>query len=491
MERGTRGEGDGAVFGARRDRVLAALGEDAAMVLAAAPEVVVGRDLELRYRVDPDLWYLTGYPEPEAVAVLRPGADESFTLFVRDRDAERERWTGPRIGVTEAGERYDADAAHPVARLGERLPGLLADADRVYFRLGAGRPDVEAAVLGAIRGGRAGRQRSGRGPAILADPGLLLDDLRLIKEPGEIDAIRDAIRITIDAFREGLRAARPGAGEWVVEATVDAAFRRAGADGPAFATIAASGPNATVLHYIDNHRVIEAGDLLLLDAGARHRIYNADLTRTIPVGGTFSGPQADVHRIVRDAERAAIQAVRPGATIDAIHRAALQVLVRGMADLGLLQGDADAWAQRAAEEDPDARAASEGNAGHTEGAAGASGAGGSDAAGGAGAAGGSGAAGGGAVAPWKRWFPHKTSHWLGLDVHDVGTYATRGGPRPLEPGMVLTVEPGLYIPPGADDAPAHLRGIGVRIEDDILVTPDGHEVLSADLPVDPREILAS
>jgi Xaa-Pro aminopeptidase len=418
----------------RRERVLNELGDAGVMVLAAAPEVVVGRDLELRYVVDPDLWYLTGYMEPEAVAVLNGAADAPFTLFVRPRDPGRETWTGPRGGVEAALERFGADAAHPVAELGERLPDLLRGRDRIHFRVGGGRPDVERLVLDALARGRHGRQRSGTGPAALVDPGEILDEMRLVKEPGEIQAIQDAVDITIAAFHAAFAEVRPGAGEWEVEAAVEGAMRHAGADGPAFATIAASGPNATVLHHTANDRRMQRGDLLLLDAGARHRIYNADLTRTVPVGGRFSDPQRDVYQAVLDAQRAAIAAARPGANTHDIHRAALDVLVRAMVDLRLLDGDPAALLEN--------------------------------------------------DELIKPWYPHNTSHWLGLDVHDVGTYDVRGQPRRLEPGMVLTLEPGLYIPTLAHDAPPHLRGIGVRIEDDILITDTAATVLSQALPTD-------
>jgi Xaa-Pro aminopeptidase len=423
---------DPALFARRRQRVLDELGDDAAMILPAAPEIVVGRDVELRYVVDPDLWYLTGYSDPEAVAVLCPSADTPFALFVRDRDPGMELWTGPREDPEDAGERIGADAVATLGALGDGLVDLLRGVDRVHFRIGTGRPDVERLVLDIVGGGRSARQRSGRGPSTLVDPGLILDELRLIKEPEEMQAIRDAVDITVAAFHEALAVAGPGVGEWEVEAAVEAAFRRAGADGPAFTTIAASGPNATILHYTANHRTMSRDDLLLLDAGARHRIYNADITRTIPVSGTLNGAAADVHRAVLDAQRAAIQAVRPGATIPDIHDAALRTLLPAMLDLGLLEGDPD---ELRAREDS-----------------------------------------------WKPFVPHSTSHWLGLDVHDVGTYARNGQPRPLEPGMVLTVEPGLYIPPDHPHAPPHLHGLGVRIEDDILVTADGCENLSAALP---------
>lgn len=416
------------LFRRRRERVLDELGENAAMVLPAAPEVVVGRDVELRYVVDPDLWYLTGYEHPDAVAVLCPSSDAPFTLFVRDRDPARELWTGPREDPEAAGERVGADAVESISDIEEALPDLLRGVDHVHFRIGTGRGDVEGLVLDIVGSGRAARQRSGRGPSTLIDPGLILDEMRLIKSPEEIRAIRDAVDITVAAFREALAVAAPGAGEWQIEAAVEAAFRRAGADGPAFTTIAASGPNATVLHYTANHRTMTGDDLLLLDAGARHRIYNADITRTIAVSGTFRGAAADVHQAVLGAQRAAIDAVRPGATISDIHAAAVRVLLPAMIDMGLLDGDPE---ELYAEE-----------------------------------------------TRWKPFVPHSTSHWLGLDVHDVGTYTRGGQPRRLEPGMVLTVEPGLYVPPDHPQAPHHLQGLGVRIEDDILVTGDGRENLS-------------
>ncbi|MFW5947411.1 MAG: aminopeptidase P N-terminal domain-containing protein [Gemmatimonadota bacterium] len=424
-------------FGPRRQRVLDALGDRAAMILPAAPEVVVGRDVELRYVPDPDLWYLTGYGHPEGVAVLCPSADGPFTLFVRDRDPDRELWTGPGEEVAAAGERTGADAVYPVDELDTRLPSLLKAVDRIYFRVGRGPGHVEELVLDILAGGRSARQRSGRGPAALLDPGLILDEMRLVKEPGEIAAIREAVNLTTAAFREALALVRPGAGEWEVEAAADAGFRRRGADGPAFATIAASGPNATVLHYTANRRTMAAGELLLLDAGARVGPYHTDLTRTVPVDGTFRGAARQAYEVVLRAREAALEQVGPGSSVEAVHQAAVATLVAGMVDLGLLHGEPGTLLADQA---------------------------------------------------WKRYFPHTTSHWLGLDVHDVGTYTVDGSPRPLGPGMVLTVEPGLYVPPDDPAAPEPLRGIGIRVEDDVLVTDDGHEVLSADLPTAPDRI---
>jgi Xaa-Pro aminopeptidase len=423
----------GEAWAERRARVLVQLGERGAMILPAAPELTVGRDTELRYSVDPDLYYLTGYTEPEAVAVLCPSNEAaSFTLFVRPRDPAQELWSGVRGGVEAAAERYGADAAHPLGELEERLPKLLAGADTLYFRLGTGRHEIERLVRRVLIGGRKSRQRKGRGPHALVDPGAILDDMRLRKDEAEIHLLREAARITVEGFREAAAAIRPGAGEWAVEAALEAGFRRRGAAGPAFPTIAAAGANATVLHYIENASRLRDGELILLDGGARSSMYCGDISRTFPVNGRFSPAQRDLYDAVLAARHAGIAAVRPGATVAEIHRAALRSLVGALVEHGLLRGVADELV-----EDEQA---------------------------------------------YKPFFPHQTSHWLGLDVHDVGDYTVDGRPRPLQPGMVLTIEPGLYLPAAATDVPPELRGTGIRIEDDVLVTAEGCEVLTAALP---------
>lgn len=426
----------------RRARALAALGEHAALVLPAAPELHVGRDVELRYQVDPELYYLTGYTEPDAVAVLAPGADTPFTMFVRPRDAAAELWTGPREEPDAARERLAADAVFPIGELAQRLPGLVAGADTLLFRLGSGRREVEQVVTDILAAQRRGRQRKGKGPHELRDPGALLDDMRLVKDDAEIERLREAARLSVDGFRAAARAIRPGAGEWEVEAAAEAAFRSGGGQMPAFPTIAASGPNATVLHYIDNTRRMQAGDLLLLDAGARSGMYCGDISRTFPVSGRFSAEQHTLYDLVLAAHDAAIALARPGATEADLHAAAVHTLVAGLVDLGLLDGDVD---EIAADKER-----------------------------------------------YARFYPHRTCHWLGLEVHDVGDYGIGDVPRPLVPGMALTVEPGLYIP-ATLDLPPHLtafRGLGIRIEDDLLITPDGCAILTAALPANPSDIEA-
>lgn len=423
---------DADLYATRRKRVLDALGEDAALVLPAAPELHAGRDLELRYRPDPDLYYLTGYTEPDAVLVLAPGSDDgAYTLFVRPRDPDRERWTGARGGPEAATELYGADVAYTLDELDKRLPKMLSRVETLYYPLGSGHSRAESIVRHTLERARMLRQRTGVGPRFLADPGVILDEMRLVKDARELDLLREACRITAESFIEAAAAIRPDAGEWEVEAALEAAFRSRGAEGVGFATIVGSGANATVLHYIDNDRRMRDGELLLIDAGARYRAYNGDISRTFPVSGRFSAVQRDVYDAVLEAHDRAIDAIRPGASTEDVHLAALRVLVEAMISLGLLEGDVDQIIEEK---------------------------------------------------KYRPYYPHQTSHWLGLDVHDVGNYAIRGEARLLEPGMVLTVEPGLYIPEDAEGAPEALRGIGIRIEDDVAVTEAGREILTAAIP---------
>ncbi|MGQ0813854.1 MAG: aminopeptidase P N-terminal domain-containing protein [Gemmatimonadota bacterium] len=411
-------------FAQRRQKVLERLGDTGVLVLAAAPELV-SRDTELRYIVDSELFYLTGYTEPEAVLVLNAAKpDARFTLFVRPRDTGRELWTGRRGGIESARERFGADVAHPVSELSKELPALLETADVLYARLGSGNPTLDGLLQSALADARHKRPRTGRAPHTLTDPGELLDQMRLIKDETELAQIREAARITSEAFIETLARVRPGIGEWEIEAAVDYGFRSRGADGAAFPAIAAAGASATVLHYIENSGVAKPGDLLLLDAGARYRMYCADITRTVPVSGEFTAEQRDFYDVVRAAHSAAIGAIRPGALVDAPHQAVQHVLADGLIQLGVVSGTIESVI-----EDENGL---------------------------------------------RRYYPHRTSHWLGLDVHDVGAYATRSGPVGFAPNMVLTVEPGLYIAE---------RSIGIRIEDDVVVTRDGCEVLTGAVPI--------
>jgi Xaa-Pro aminopeptidase len=405
------------------------MGDHAAMVLVASPELHVGADTELRYAVDSELYYLTGYVEPECVLVL---TREGLTLFVRPRDAERELWTGVRGGVEAAQSLFGASAAFPIDALAVELPKLLSGVDRVFARARSGRADVDALILSAVAGGRSRRARSGRGPLELIDPGVVLDEMRLFKAVFEIEAMRNAAAISVAGFRGAAAAIADGRGEWEIEALLQYGFRSRRASGEAFPSIVASGANATVLHYTTNDEVMSAGSLVLIDAGARASLYCGDITRTYAVGKVDHALQS-LHDIVRSAHDAAIAVCRPGSTLYDVDQAARRELIRGMIDLGLVSGVVD-----------DVLAGDE----------------------------------------YKQFYPHRTCHWLGLDVHDVGAYVdASGAPRVLEPGMVFTVEPGLYVPLQSS-ARAPLRGAGVRLEDDVLITAGGCEVLTSSLPLD-------
>jgi Xaa-Pro aminopeptidase len=424
-------------FSKRRAAAFLHLGSGV-LVLPAAPLLLRTRDTEHAYRPDSELYYLSGATEAGSVAVLVGGTEPLFALFVRDRDADAELWTGPLLGPDAAHERYGADITHGLSELAERLPPLLQRGDRIFYRPGRG-DVVERLVLEALARARARGQRQGTGPRAIVDPGEVLDELRLRKDAHEIERLRAAAALSVEGHRVGASAVAPGAGEWVVHAAIDGSFRRGGASGPAYETIVGSGANACVLHYVANRREMQDGELVLVDAGAELALYAGDVTRTYPVGGRFSARQRAVYDVVEAARAEAVALVRPGVAISEVHDAAVRVLVDGLVCLGVLEGEPDGLIE------------------------------------------------GGAYRPF---YPHQTSHWLGLDVHDPGDYARAGVPRALEPGMVFTVEPALYFRPDAGGSAESYAGIGVRVEDDVLVTATGHENLTAALPTAAEEVEA-
>ena len=424
------------VFATRRERVLAGL-DDGVLLLPASPVRYRSRDTEYRYRPDSELFYLTGATEPEALAVLCPGGEEQFVLFVRERDSEAELWSGERVGTDRARELYGADVVYPISDLDVRLADLVSGSRSIYYRWGAGQHTDEL-VLAALARGRVRGPRRGSGPRAVVDPGELLDELRMIKDDEEVQHIRRAASITVEAFRQVLATAAPGVGEWELEAVMEGAFRRAGADGAGYQTIVGGGKNACVLHYVQNRCALSDGDLVLVDAGAEVSLYNADITRTAPVSGRFTSEQRAVYEVVEAARAAAVAMARPGATIGSVHQAAVTVIAEGLVELGVLAGAPETLA---------------GTDKH------------------------------------KPFFPHQTSHWLGLDVHDPGDYAQGDQSRTLVPGMVFTVEPGLYFRPGSEGGAERFSGIGVRLEDDLLVTPTGCENLTSALPTSVDSVL--
>jgi Xaa-Pro aminopeptidase len=429
---------DAGPFAARRAAyfdAMAASSPSAVAVLPAAPVFVRNNDVDHEYRQDSDFFYLTGFDEPESVLVL-DAVERRTVLFVRPRDRDREVWDGPRAGLEGAKQRFGADDAIAIAELDEKLPLALQNRRRVYYRLGRNRP-FDDRLLAAIDRVRA-RQRTGVvPPSEIADPGEILHEMRLRKSPPELAMMRSAARITREAHELAMRAARPGMHEYELEALLLDTFRRRGSERPAYGSIVGSGPNACVLHHRRNDRRMDAGDLVLIDAGCEYGYYASDVTRTFPLGGHFSREQQAVYELVLRAQLDGIAATVRGATLDAIHARTVDVVTRGLVALGLLAGEPDKLIETNA---------------------------------------------------YKRFFMHRTSHWLGMDVHDVGTYFVAGQPRSLEPGMVLTIEPGVYIAPDDDTVPAAWRGIGVRIEDDVLVTEAAPEVLTAGIPKSVEEV---
>jgi len=420
---------------AHRDALLARM-DGGIAVFRSGPERIRNRDTHCRFRPDSDFWYLTGLREPDAVAVLdaREGADR-YVLFVRPRDPEMETWNGRRAGVQGARELYGADAAHPIGALDTELPKLLRGAPRALLTLGHD-PDFDRKLLAWLND-MAMRTRDGAtGPAELVDAGSVLHELRLIKSADEVAALRRCAELTHRGHRAAMAAVREGCGEWELEALVDGAFRAGGGWGVGYPSIVAAGANATVLHYNTNNERVGKGACLLVDAGAEADGYTADVTRCAPASGRFSPPQRALYEVVLAAQLAGIAQCRTGVSFVTVHDTSTRVLVEGLLSLGLLKGSA--------QESLDSGS-------------------------------------------YKRFYMHRTSHWLGIDVHDVGAYFTTGADgtrrsRPLQPGMVLTVEPGLYVAADDETAPAEFRGIGIRIEDDVLVTATGHDVLTKDIP---------
>ena len=427
-----------AEFARRRRQLMRMAGEDAIIVVPAAPERVRSRDTHYPYRQDSDLWYLTGFPEPEAVLVLIPGRRHGETLlFCRERDPEREAWDGPRYGPEGAVEAFGLDDAYPIDDLDDILPGLLEGRTRVYYHFGRD-PEFDLKLIGWLNRVREQVRLGAQPPHEFLELGHLLDELRLFKSRDELRLMRRAAEITMEAHREAMRIVRPGIHEYVLQAEIERVFRAAGAH-PAYNSIVGAGANACVLHYRANDAVVRDGELVLIDAGAEYRGYAADITRTFPANGRFTREQRALHGLVLAAQAAALEKARPGVPYEAGHNAAVEVLTEGLLELGLLRGRLKKLIAENA---------------------------------------------------YKRFYPHKSGHWLGLDVHDVGDYRIDGEPRLLEPGMVFTIEPGLYVRLDDASVPEKWRGIGIRIEDDVAITRDGHEVLTEGLPRSAEEIEA-
>jgi Xaa-Pro aminopeptidase len=414
------------------------MGPGAVAVLQGARLATRSADTHYPFRQDSDFHYLTGFDHPNAAAVLRTDGGPAFTLYVEPRERDAEIWNGYRPGVEGAMADYGADAAQPTDLLLSQLPQLIEKARRLYFVLGR-EASLDAKLTGTLDGLRLRSRMGIVPPSEIVDPRGILHEMRLFKDPHELELMRRAAAISCEAHHAAAREAHDGRFEYELEATLDFHFRKRGARGPAYTSIVGGGSNATVLHYVANSERLRAGDLVLIDAGCELDGYASDVTRTYPVGGRFTGAARDVYEVVLDAQEASLSISKPGATLEDVHAAALRTLTEGMVKLGLLDGTVDALLESGA---------------------------------------------------YKTYYMHRTSHWLGLDVHDVGAYTQDGRPRALEPGMVFTVEPGLYVAANDEKAPKALRGIGVRIEDDVLVTNDGHENLTAAIAKRPADVEA-
>jgi Xaa-Pro aminopeptidase len=426
------------VFAQRRQQFLKSIGPDAVAIVIGQCLVTRSNDTEFPFRQNSDFHYLTGFDHPGAVAVFRTDGGPAFTLFVQPRDKSAETWNGYRPGLEGATGDFQADEAFSMDVLHKEIPRQIERAKRLYHTLGRD-PAIDSTLVDTLDELR-GRTKLGFAPAgELLDPRDVLHEMRMFKEPAEIEILRRAAAISAIAHQEAARLCRDGNYEYELEAALGHAFRRMGGAGPAYSSIVGGGKNATILHYISNDQKLVGGDLCLIDAGVELEGYASDITRTYPVGGRYQGAERAVYEVVLAAQDAALAVCKPGNTLPDIHMTTVRSLVEGMVSLGLLSGTVDDLVKSEA---------------------------------------------------YREYYMHGTSHWLGLDVHDAGIYTVDGKPRPLKPGMVFTVEPGLYIAPDNESAPEHLRGIGVRIEDDVVITESGIENLNHAIPKKPDEVEA-
>ena len=422
----------------RRRQLMRIIGRDAIAILPAAPERIRNNDAHYPYRQDSDFHYLTGLDEPHAVLALVPGRKAGeVILFCRERDTERERWDGPRLGPERAVDQLALDDAFPIDDIDDILPGMIEGRERVYYHFGR-EIEFDQKLIGWVNRVRAQMRQGARPPHEFVALSHILHDLRLFKSRSELRVMAKSAQIAADAHLRAMRATRPGSSEALIAAELIHAFHTNHAV-PSYEPIVGGGANACVLHYRANNAPLRDGDLLLVDAGAEFQCYASDITRTWPVNGRYSAPQRALYELVLEAQYRAIDEARPGQPFTAMHDAAVRTLTRGLIRLGLLEGSLDTNLKTGA---------------------------------------------------YKRFYMHKTGHWLGLDVHDVGDYRVDDEPRVLEPGMVVTVEPGLYIAPDETGIDAKWKGIGIRIEDDVVIAATGPDVLSHGVPKEPDAIEA-
>ena len=405
-------------------------------IIPAAHEATRSNDTQYRFRQDSDFYYLTGFEEPEAIAVIAPGREQKYTLFVRPRDPEQEIWVGRRSGVEGAKSEFGAQESFPIAEFDEKLHDILDGAENLYYRLGVN-PELDNRIIRKIAEMRALNRKPVHPPRTIIDPATIVHEMRVLKSPEEIELMQKAADIAAEAHVEAMKTVRPGMKEYEVEAQIEQVFRRRGAAGPSYTSIIGAGPNATVLHYINNDGELRDGELLLIDAGAEYKGYASDITRTFPINGRYTQGQREIYDLVLETQMSCVEMVRPGTTHDELKQHSVEMLTEGMVRLGLLKGKP---ADLIKEE------------------------------------------------KYKQFYMHGLGHLLGIDVHDVGIYYYDKQSRALEPGVVMTVEPGIYVAPDTKDVPEKYLGIGVRIEDDVLCTSNGPRVLTTKVPKDADEI---
>jgi Xaa-Pro aminopeptidase len=417
-----------------------AIGKDAIAIIPAAHEATRSYDTEYKFRQDSDFFYLTGFPEPDAVAVIDPASKKSpYTLYVRPRDPEMETWFGRREGVEGAVKNHGADKSHSVEKFADDLGRLLDGHDKLYYRFGVDK-GLDQQMLNYLSNQRQRRLKTAYPPHTIIDPTILIHEMRLHKTAEEVDMMQKAATISAEAHILAMQKVKAGMNEFQVESLIEAYMRDNGASGVAYNSIIGGGENATILHYVENNRELKDGDLLLIDAGAEYQGYAADITRTFPVNGRFSKAQREIYDVVLEVQEACVEYTKTGNTVKARQELSIELLTEGMKKVGLLKGKTKDLIKKK---------------------------------------------------EYMRYYMHGVGHYLGLDVHDAGRYfvdQTAKNSRSFAPGMVLTVEPGLYIPPDDKQAPAKYRGIGIRIEDDVLVTEEGNRNLTALVPKDPDQI---
>jgi Xaa-Pro aminopeptidase len=421
----------------RRKKLMDMMGDESIAIIPTASVYIRNRDVEFPFRPDSDFYYLTGYSEPEAVAVLIPDRHHGeYVLFCRENDPVMETWNGRRAGLDGAVERYGADDAFPISDLDEILPGLLEDRQRIFYTMG-NNSTFDQRVLGWVNQVRKRARTGVSAPDEFISINHLLHEMRLYKSRAEIAAMRKAAKISAAAHKRAMVACRPGMMEYQIEAELKYTFMKMGAREPAYPPIVGGGANSCILHYTENSQVLNDGDMLLIDAGSEYNGYASDISRTFPVNGKFTTAQREAYELILAAQAAAIRKIKPGNHWNEPHEAAVGVLTEGMVDLGILKGKPKQLIKDQA---------------------------------------------------YTKYYMHRTGHWLGMDVHDVGDYKVEGEWRTFEPGMVMTVEPGIYMPAGSKGLAKKWWNIGIRIEDDVLVTVSGHDILSKDAPKSVEDI---